>query len=74
MFFDDNGLRYDRNRVRWLCPCGEGTGVDAEDENPDTSKQWVVATPFNILSSKVSFREHVRRTHHQLQPGAQVNA
>ena len=63
MYFDDNGLRYGQNKVRWLCVCGEGHGVRGKDEHPEDLPQWVVQTPFNVLSQRMYFREHLRKFH-----------
>lgn len=60
---NDDVLRYSKTGVRWLCPCGEGTGVNREDEHPELRVQWKPRTPFHVLSERVAYREHLRQTH-----------
>lgn len=56
-------MRYTKTGVRWLCPCGEGTGVRADDEDVEFRVKWKPRTPFHVLSERVAYREHVRLTH-----------
>jgi len=64
---NDNGLHFTRTAVRWLCDCGEGTGVrkgdEYEEDEPARPGQWKPRTPFHVLSERVSFREHLRLAH-----------
>lgn len=60
-------MRYTKTGVRWLCDCGEGTGVRKGDEYEEDERarpgQWKPRTPFHVLSERVSFREHLRLAH-----------